>query len=354
VIRVLIVDDSAVVRKVLTEELSKYEDIEVVGTAIDPYAAREKIISLRPDVMTLDLEMPRMDGLSFLSKLMKHFPIPVVVVSSLTPQNSTTALRALELGAVEVVSKPGSQFSIPDVHRQLIRAIRAAASARVGVMKSPGSSAGTASEDQVVRLSPLHTTHKVVAIGASTGGTQALEVVLQQMPADAPGTVIVQHMPEFFTHAFSERLNRICRMEIREARDRDDVVPGVALVAPGNRHMVLKVSGARYSVRIKDGPAVYHQRPSVDVLFQSVAENAGPNAVGAILTGMGADGAKGLLAMRKAGARTLAQDEQSCVVFGMPKEAIKLGAAETVVPLQQVAATILQLVTERPVIPVRE
>ncbi len=353
-IKVLIVDDSAVVRKVLTEELSKYEDIEVVGTAIDPYVAREKIVSLRPDVLTLDLEMPRMDGLSFLSRLMKHFPLPVVVVSSLTPQNSATALRALELGAVEVVSKPGSQFSIPDVHRQLIRAIRAAASAQVGALKSSGISAGTASETPSVRLSPLHTTHKVVAIGASTGGTQALEVVLQQMPADAPGTVIVQHMPEFFTQSFSERLNKVCRMEIREAKDRDDVVPGVVLIAPGNRHMVLQVSGARYAVRIKDGPPVYHQRPSVDVLFQSVAENAGPNAVGAILTGMGADGAKGLLAMRKAGAHTLAQDEQSCVVFGMPKEAIKLGAAETIVSLQQVAGTILRLVNERPGIPIRE
>jgi two-component system, chemotaxis family, protein-glutamate methylesterase/glutaminase len=346
VIKVLIVDDSAVVRKVLTEELSKYEDIEVVGTAIDPYAAREKIIALRPDVITLDLEMPRMDGLSFLAKLMKHFPIPVVVVSSLTPQNSMTALKALELGAVEVVSKPGSQFSIPDVHRQLIRAVRAAASVQVGVMKAAVSSTGGVSDAPSVRMSPLHTTHKVVAIGASTGGTQALEVVLQMMPADSPGLVIVQHMPEFFTQAFSERLNKMCRMEIREAKDRDDVVPGVALIAPGNHHMVLQVSGARYSVRIKGGPPVYHQRPSVDVLFQSVAENAGPNALGVILTGMGADGAKGLLSMRQAGARTIAQDEHSCVVFGMPKEAIKLGAAETIVPLQQVAPTILRMVSE--------
>jgi two-component system chemotaxis response regulator CheB len=343
VIRVLVVDDSALVRKVLTDELSKFPDIEVVGSAVDPYAAREKIAALRPDVITLDIEMPRMDGLSFLEKLMRHFPIPVVVVSSLTPRNSETALRALALGAVEVISKPGSMYSTPDVGGQLVRAIRAAAGARVTrlaeapdapVAEAPRASAG------------LATTHKVLAIGASTGGTRAIEALLRQLPADCPGTVIVQHMPAVFTASFAERLNQLCAMEVREAQDNDPVVPGVALIAPGDRHMILQRSGARYHVRIKDGPPVHHQRPSVDVLFLSVARNAGRNAVGTILTGMGSDGASGLLAMRESGARTFAQDEASCVVFGMPKEAIRLGAAEEVVPLSGMAGAVLRALGE--------
>lgn len=346
-IRVLIVDDSAVVRKVLTVELSKYEDIEVVGTATDPFAARDKIASLHLDVITLDLEMPRMDGLSFLAKLMQHYPLPVVVVSSLTPKNSETALKALELGAVEVISKPGSQFSLPDIHRQLIRAIRAASAARVKTRKSSDRVSEPCTPRPNNACSTLHTTHRVIAIGASTGGTQAIEAVLRELPADTPGIVIVQHMPEFFTAPFAARLNKVCRMEVREACDRDDVVPGVALVAPGNHHMVLQKSGARYLVCIKDGPLVHFQRPAVDVLFSSVAQSAGPNAVGVLMTGMGADGAKGLLAMRQNGARTIAQDEHSCVVFGMPREAIKLGAAEVVLPLGQVPQAILNMVSDR-------
>lgn len=341
-IRVLIVDDSAVVRKVLTEELSKYEDIDVVGSAIDPYVARDKIIQLRPDVITLDVEMPRMDGISFLAKLMKHFPTPVVVVSSLTPENSETALRALELGAVDVISKPGSAYSTPDVHRKLIRAIRTAASAKV--TRGIQTVAPTENKAPIAHVHLL-TTHKVVAIGASTGGTTALEVVLKGLPATAPGIVIVQHMPEHFTQTFAERLDRVCAMDVREAKDGDFVVPGLALLAPGNHHMILQQSGARYMVRIKDGPQVHHQRPAVDVLFQSVARNAGGNAVGVILTGMGADGASGLLAMRQSGAHTIAQDEHSCVVFGMPKEAIKLGAADEIVSLNNVASTILKSLT---------
>lgn len=353
-IRVLVVDDSAVVRKVLSDELSKFDDIEVVGTAMDPYAARDKIVALHPDVVTLDLEMPRMDGLSFLAKLMKHHPLPVVVVSSLTPRNSDTALRALELGAVEVIAKPGSQYSVPDVALNLVRAIRTAAVARPSGRSFDALAAAAAPATTTaplagpngarpVSLYALHlqTTHKVLAIGASTGGTQAIEAVLRGLPATTPGTVIVQHMPEHFTAAFASRLNQVCAMEVREARDGDDVVPGVALIAPGGHHMVLQRSGARYLVRIKDGPAVHHQRPSVDVLFQSVAATAGRNALGVILTGMGADGAKGLLAMRQSGAYTLAEDERTCIVFGMPKEAIKLGAAADVVPLPQMPQAIL-------------
>lgn len=336
-IRVLIVDDSAVVRKVLTDELSKFDDIDVVGSAIDPYVARDKIVKLRPDVLTLDIEMPRMDGLSFLAKLMKHYPLPVVVVSSLTPTNSKTAMQALALGAVDVVCKPGTQYSVPDVAQDLVRAIRTAAMARLP-QRRKGEQA--VSDTSLAASIAFETTHKVVAIGASTGGPGAIETVLRQFPAHAPGMVIVQHMPATFTASFAAHLNQVCPMEVREARDNDPVVPGLALVAPGGRHMLLHHSGARYLVRLKDGPSVHHQCPSVDVLFHSVARHAGRNAVGVLLTGMGADGAKGLLAMRQSGAYTLAEDEQSCVVFGMPKEAVKLGAATHVVPLPHMARAI--------------
>ena len=345
--RVLIVDDSALVRRILSEELSKHADIEVVGTAIDPYVARDKIVRLRPDVITLDVEMPRMDGLSFLAKLMRHFPLPVVVVSSLTPRDSDAAVRALALGAVDVIAKPGSAFATQGIGEDLVRAVRAAARARVGQRvgaPAPSAPAGArlpASSDAPPPLL-LDTTHKVLAIGASTGGTQAIEQVLRALPANAPGTVIVQHMPEHFTAAFAKRLDGLCAMEVREACDGDPVVPGVALIAPGGRHMVLQLSGARYFARIKDGPPVHHQRPAVDVLFQSVARHAGRNAMGVILTGIGADGAKGLLAMLEAGAHTIAQDEESCVVFGMPREAIRLDAASEIVPLSQVAPSVLR------------
>ncbi len=343
-IRVLIVDDSAVVRKLLTDELSKYKDIDVVGSAIDPYIARDKIVRFHPDVITLDLNMPRMDGLSFLQKLMKYSPMPVVVVSSLTPKNSESAIRALEMGAVEVICKPNSASASGNISRQLVHAIRAAASARIRRRRKT-------MESPVVRTPTRHlrlqTTHKVVAIGASTGGTKAIETVLSSLPAKTPGTVIVQHMPEYFTASFAERLNQICKMEVREASEYDNVVPGVALVAPGDKHMLLQKSGTRYHVITKGGPAVHHQRPSVDVLFQSVAHSAGRNAIGVLLTGMGDDGAKGLLAMRESGARTLAQDEQSCIIFGMPKEAIKLGAADEVVSLPHIADTIVTILSQK-------
>ena len=339
-IRVLIVDDSAVVRKLLTGELSQFSDIEVVGTAVDPYVAREKIVQLRPDVVTLDVEMPRMDGLSFLAKLMKHLPTPVVMVSSLTPENSDTAIRALSLGAVEVISKPGSQYSIPDVARDLVRAIRAAAVARVPKRSELPQAAACISEPSAMQL---QTTHKVLAIGASTGGTKAIESLLRSLPATAPGTVIVQHMPEHFTAAFAKRLDQVCHLGVREARDNDPVVPGLVLIAPGNRHLLLHQSGARYLVKLKDGPPVHHHRPSVDVLFHSVARHAGNNAVGVLLTGMGTDGAKGLLAMRESGAYTLAEHESSCIVYGMPREAVKLGAVDDIVPLPSIAQTILKV-----------
>ncbi len=344
-IKVLIVDDSAVVRKILAEELSRYRDIEIVGSAVDPYVARDKIIKLKPDVITLDLEMPRMDGLSFLMKLMKYYPMPVVVLSSLTPRNSETALKALELGAVEVLCKPGAAYSTGGISRPLVNAIRAAASARI-------SSPPARPEPVAAKTSPLagfrlQTTHKVIAIGASTGGTRAIEAILREMPLTAPGIVIVQHMPENFTTAFARRLNEVCDIEVREAADNDRVVPGLALIAPGNRHMLIQRSGGNYEVRIRDGLPVHYQRPSVDVLFRSVAKHAGRNAVGALLTGMGADGAKGLLEMRENGAYTLAQDEATCIVFGMPKEAIRINAADQIVPLPRMAHEIINAFREQ-------
>jgi two-component system chemotaxis response regulator CheB len=337
VIRVLVVDDSAVVRKVLARELGTYSDIDVVATAVDPYVAREKIARDPPDVITLDIEMPRMDGLSFLEALMKHHPIPVVVVSSVTPEGGDQALRALALGAVEVISKPGSAFTVPDVADRLVAAIRTAARARP---RTP--------EPAPERLSrSLTTTQKVIAIGASTGGTQAIETVIAAFPPDAPGTVVCQHMPPVFTRSFAERLDAAAAVEVREARDGDAVLPGRVLLAPGDRHMVVQRRGARYSVRVKGGPPVHHQRPSVDVLFDSVARAAGSNAVGAILTGMGVDGAAGLHSMREAGGRTAAQDEATSVVFGMPKEAIRLDAAEKVVPLDRIARTLFAFLEDR-------
>ncbi len=339
-IRVLVVDDSAVVRKMFVDSLAGEKDIEVVGTAPDPYVARDKIVKLNPDVITLDIEMPRMDGLTFLKKLMRHKPLPVIIVSSLTPKGSTTALEALEYGAVEVLSKPGSAYSLGEMSMQLADKIRAAAKA--GVRRVDQATAPKSSRPRSIALS--ETTNKIIAIGASTGGTEALKNVLMRFPPNAPGTVIVQHMPANFTTAFAGRLNDLCQIKVKEARDGDSVLSGQALLAPGNFHMILKRSGARYYVDIRNGPMVHHQRPAVDVLFESVAKVAGANAVGIILTGMGADGAKGMLSMKEAGARTVAQNEDTCVVFGMPNEAIKLGGVDKVVPLQNIADTALRMV----------
>lgn len=346
-IRVLIVDDSAIVRKIFTQELSKYPDIEVVATAPDPYVARDKIVALKPDVITLDIEMPRMDGLTFLRKLMKYHPIPTIVVSSLTPKNSAMALEALEAGAVEVLAKPGGSYSVGDMSVQLVEKIRAAARARLLTRTQPEVTGPSVEATvQPPKLSLTQTTHKVIAMGASTGGTEALKTVLMQMPPMSPGIVIVQHMPPKFTKAFAERLNDLCQITVKEAQNNDAVIPGVALIAPGNYHMVLKRSGARYYVEIKEGPLVCYQRPSVDVLFHSVARCAGANAIGVIMTGMGRDGASGLLEMKKAGAKTIAQDEQSCVVFGMPKEAIKIGAVDVVAPLNDIPRVIIKMLEE--------
>ena len=339
-IKVLVVDDSAVVRKIFSEELSKEPDIEVIGTAPDPFVARDKIVLNKPDVVTLDVEMPRMDGITFLAKLMKYYPLPVIVVSSLTPQGSKVALDALENGAVEVLAKPDASYSVGDICSQLVEKIRVAARANLNRVRTspqpPTSSAGTPLR------SLSETTQKVIAVGASTGGTEALKEVLMRIPLNIPGILIVQHMPAHFTTAFAERLNQCCQIDVREAKDGDSVLNGQALIAPGNFHMLLRRSGGKYFVNVKDGPFVHHQRPAVDVLFNSAAQYAGSNAVGVILTGMGADGADGLLKMKEAGARTIAQDEDSCVVFGMPKEAIKIGAVDRIVPLHRISEEIIR------------
>ncbi len=334
-VRVLIVDDSAVVRQILTRDLKKHPGIDVVGAAPDPFIARDRIVELKPDVITLDVEMPRMDGITFLRALMKHHPIPVIVCSSLTPRGSQTALDAMDAGAVDVVCKPDGMYSIEQMVGTLVEKIRIASRTKPRVRDS----ANNARPRPTLAMS--ETTHKIIALGASTGGVQALTEVLTQFPRNAPGTVVVQHMPPKFTASFAERLTKECQVEVREARSGDRVIPGRVLLAPGGFHMVLRRSGAEYLVDIVQGPEVHHQMPAVDVLFDSVAQFAGANAVGAVLTGMGADGAAGLAAMRKAGARTVAQDEATSVVFGMPMEAIKLGAAEKVVPLGEVARTLL-------------
>ena len=339
-IRVLVVDDSAVVRKIFSEELSKYPDIQVIGVAPDPYVAREKIVNLKPDVITLDIEMPRMDGLTFLKKLMKYYPLPTIIVSSLTPQGGKLTLEAMEIGAVDVIGKPGAAYTVGDMSAQLAEKIRAAS--RVRLTKRDESVMPSGAGEPIRALA--QTSNKVVAIGASTGGTEALKKVLTKMPPNSPGIVIVQHMPANFTTAFAARLNDLSQINVKEAEDNDSVTPGTALLAPGNFHMILRRSGGRYYVEIKTGPMVHHQRPAVDVLFKSTAKYAGANAIGVILTGMGADGAEGLLEMKNAGAGTIAQDEKSCVVFGMPREAIRLGGVDKVVSIDQVASEIIKMV----------
>jgi len=336
-IRVLIVDDSAIVRKVLTEALASEPDLEVVGTAPDPYVARDKIVSLRPDVLTLDIEMPRMDGLTFLKKLMRFHPIPVIVISSLAQSSSQAALEALQLGAVEVLAKPGGPYSVGELKHDLPHKVRAAANARL-VRAKPQLSAPTPT-----LLLPGANSSTVIAIGASTGGTEAIREVLTGLPQNMPGILIVQHIPPVFSLAFAKRLNDLCRLHVKEAADGDRLTAGLVLIAPGNFHMTLLKTGGEYRVAIQKGPRVCYQRPSVDVLFESVAKVAKGDAIGAILTGMGSDGAQGLLQMKRAGARTIAQDEGSCVVFGMPREAIRMGAVDHIVPLDRVAAELTAL-----------
>lgn len=345
-IRVLIVDDSAVVRRTLSEVLSSDPAIEVIATAGDPFVAAERISEQVPDVITLDIEMPRMDGLTFLKKIMSQHPIPVVICSSLADEGAQSTFKALEYGAVEIVTKPrlGTKQFLEDSRVLLCEAVKAAACAKPRILRPCHTVEPKLTADAI--LSPAthamaETTEKVVVIGASTGGTEALKAVLEMLPADTPGIVIVQHMPELFTRAFADRLDGLCNITVKEAATNDTVLRGRALIAPGNHHLLLKRSGARYFVEIKEGPLVCRHRPSVDVLFRSAARYAGRNAVGVILTGMGDDGARGMLEMKQAGAATIAQDEASCVVFGMPKEAIKLGGVDRILPLRAVAGAIL-------------
>jgi two-component system chemotaxis response regulator CheB len=347
-IKVLIVDDSALVRRAMTDILSSDPAIEVVGASGDPYLAVEKMRGVTPDVITLDVEMPRMDGVTFLRKLMSQHPIPVVMCSSLTEGGSGTALKAMEYGAVDIIQKPrlGVKQFLEESKILICDAVKAAAGVRkrkfsAASFNVPPKLTADAVLPKTMSTSMTETTEKVVAVGASTGGTEALRVLLEALPGDSPGMVIVQHMPEHFTRAFADRLDDLCRVSVKEAEDGDTILRGRVLIAPGNRHMLLKRSGARYYVEVKDGPLVSRHRPSVDVLFRSAARYAGKNAVGVIMTGMGDDGARGLAEMKESGAYTIAQDEASCVVFGMPKEAVKLKAVDKVVPLNMIAKSIL-------------
>ncbi|MGL1935889.1 MAG: chemotaxis response regulator protein-glutamate methylesterase [Fibrobacterales bacterium] len=332
-ISVLIVDDSAVVRSVLEKSLQAVEGITVVGTAADPYIAREKIIQLKPDVMTLDIEMPRMDGLTFLKKIMTHYPIPTIIVSSLTPKNGAMAMEALDIGATDVLCKPGSAYTIEEVIPTLIEQIRAAAQVRNFPKRK---TAGVETSQQIVRHSLTETTNKIIAIGASTGGTNAIHDVLTAMPANAPGIVIVQHMPAEFTKSFAERLNELCVIEVREAKPKDRILQGTALIAPGNYHMLVNRSGAQYYVDLNQGPRIHYQRPAVEVLFTTVAQYVGANAIGIILTGMGSDGAVGLKKIKDAGGYTIIQNRETSVVYGMPGAAEKVDAGSVILPLDKI------------------
>ena len=351
-IKVLVVDDSAVVRQVVQAILDREPDIEVIGAASDPIFAMERMNRQWPDVIVLDIEMPRMDGISFLRKIMAERPTPVVICSSLAEKGAATTMQALEAGAVEIITKPqiGLKRFLEEASNDLVTAVRAAAQARVGRLRAapPAETRAVAPKlnaDAILAAPGSHamaqTTERIIAIGTSTGGTQALEVVLTQLPRVCPGMVIVQHMPEKFTASFAARLNELSQLEVREAQHNDRVIPGRALIAPGGKHMLLKRSGAYYHVEVVDGPLVNRHRPSVDVLFRSVAKFAGKNATGIIMTGMGDDGARGLKEMHEAGAPTIAQDEESCVVFGMPKEAIKLGGVDRVMGLHEIPRAIL-------------
>lgn len=347
-VKVLIVDDSALVRSLLTELVNAQPDMEVVGVAPDPFIARERIKALNPDVLTLDVEMPRMDGLDFLEKLMRLHPMPVVMVSSLTERSSDITLRALELGAFDYVTKPKIDISkgLHESCREIVDKIRAAASAKVNnLVRRPNQMKVEKKNSADVVLPSLNahimTTEKLLIIGASTGGTEALKDILMAMPADSPAILITQHMPAAFTTAFANRLDRLCRISVKEARDGERVLPGYAYIAPGDRHLLLARNGANYITRIADGPPVSRHRPSVDVLFRSAANCAGKNCIGVILTGMGDDGANGMLEMKQAGAHTIAQDEASCVVFGMPKEAITRGGVDEIAALADIPRRIV-------------
>ncbi len=358
-INVLVVDDSALVRKLLSEILNKDPDIEVVGTAIDPYQAREKIKKLKPDVLTLDVEMPRMDGVTFLKNLMRLHPMPVVMVSTLTEQGAQVTLEALELGAVDFVAKPKLDLSntLNDYAHEIIDKVKTAAVVNIHALVQdkprPVAVPDKLTADAVLAKSslgsiPSHlkTTDKIIAIGSSTGGTEAIKDVLMLLPASCPGIVITQHIPAAFSGPFAERVNGLSAIEVSEAKDGQQILPGHAYIAPGDKHLLVERSGARFYCRLNDGPPVSRHKPSVDVLFRSVAQSLGPNAIGIMLTGMGDDGAKGMLEMKQAGAFNFVQDEKSSVVWGMPGQAIKIGAAELQVPLNKIAEKLLNLIVK--------
>jgi two-component system chemotaxis response regulator CheB len=336
-IRLLVVDDSAVARAMITDSLAGHPEIEIIGTAIDPYVAREKILALNPDVITLDVEMPRMDGLTFLKLIMRHRPMPVVVMSSLTTEGSTKALEALQAGAVDVIGKPQGPFSLSE-GAALAQKIKAAAQAKVATRaKSIRAANELTSESTADSNVPLHP-RALIVLGASTGGTEALKDVLTAMPADLPPIAVVQHIPAQFSAAFANRLNGLCAMEVREARSGDELTKGLVLIAPGGKHLVVRWNGSHYVALLNEGPPIHHQRPAVDVLFNSVVKAGGArHCAAALLTGMGRDGADGLLRLRQNGAHTIAQSEATCVVFGMPREAIRIGAADQTVDLQRIA-----------------
>jgi len=343
-IKVMVVDDSAVVRQVVAAMLDSDPAIKVIAAVSDPILAMARMSAQWPDVIVLDIEMPRMDGITFLKKIMSERPTPVIICSTLTEKGAQTSMAALAAGAVSIITKPklGLKQFLADASEDLVSAVKAAARAnvrRLTLMEKHTADVILPASDN--RGAMIQTTERVVAIGTSTGGTQALQYVLTSLPTVSPGIVIVQHMPEKFTAEFASRLNGLCQIEVREAQNKDRVIPGVALIAPGGKHMLLRRNGAQYFVEVVDGPLVNRHRPSVDVLFRSVAKCAGSNALGIIMTGMGDDGAAGLLEMRNAGAHTVAQDEASCVVYGMPKEAVKRGAVERTVPLSAISKEIL-------------
>ncbi len=348
-IKVLVVDDSALVRKAMSQVLSSDPEIEVMAMASDPFIAAAKMREGVPDVMTLDIEMPRMDGITFLKKIMTQHPIPVIICSTLAGEGSQTALKAMEYGAVDIIEKPnlGTKQFIEESKIRICDAVKAAAMIKTKKISTPIKVPPKLTADAILpeptSRAMVETTEKVIAVGASTGGTEALKTLLEALPHDAPGMVIVQHMPANFTKAFAKRLDGTCRVSVKEAQNNDTVLRGRVLIAPGNDHMLLKRSGARYYVEIRQGPLVSRHRPSVDVLFRSTARYAGKNALGVLMTGMGDDGARGMLEMKKAGAFTIAQDEASCVVFGMPKEAIKRNAVDRIIPLEKIAENILKL-----------
>lgn len=347
-IKVLVVDDSAVVRQTMRDILSSDSGIEVIGTAADPYIAAGKIRHVVPDVITLDVEMPRMDGLTFLQKIMTQHPIPVIICSGLTEKGSETALKALEYGAVEIIQKPklGTKQFLEESKVRICDAVKAASLARTRKISKIQKVEPKLTADAVIKKphsrAMFRTTEKIVVVGASTGGTEALRVFLESLPLDCPGIIIVQHMPEHFTAAFAKRLDTICQVTVKEAENNDSVLRGRALIAPGNRHTLLKRSGAKYYVEVRDGPLVCRHRPSVDVLFRSAARYAGKNSVGVIMTGMGDDGAKGMLEMKENGAFTIAQDEATSIVFGMPHEAIRLNAVDRVLALQKIPGAVME------------